>query len=157
MTNSIIRFLIFAFFFGVITSCKNSNSGTTEKFKLISYLDIKVDSLGHLPKNPYIVDLHKNSKHLIVIGTLHSRDTANQLFADIERIFKDLKPEVAINEGGEVKKTYTDRNSAIVKNGELGLLKFLCDNQNIKMLNGDMPDDKEFDELAKAYSKDEAL
>ncbi len=68
-----------------------------------------------------------------------------------------MSPEVAINEGGEVLKMYTDRNTAIENNGEIGLLKFLCDKQKIKMINGDMPDDKEFEELSMAYSVDEAL
>lgn len=157
MTNRIIKFLIFVNIFGLLTSCNNSKPDTTEDYKLISYLDIKVDSMGHLPKIPYVVDLQKKRKHLIVIGTLHSRDTSNQMFTNIEIIFRNLKPEIAINEGGQVKKTYTNRNLAIVKNGETGLLKFLCDNQNIKMINGDMSDDKEFYELSKIYSQDEAL
>ncbi len=157
MTNIIMKFLIFVFFSGILTSCNNFKTDTKEDYKLISYLDIKVDSLGKLPTNPYVVDLQKNSKHLIVIGTLHSRDTNNRMFVDIEKIFINLKPEIAINEGGQVKKTYTNRNSAIIKNGELGLLKYLCDNQSIKMVDGDMPDDKEFYELSEIYSKDEAL
>lgn len=157
MTNIIMRFLIFVFFSGILTSCNNFKTDTKEDYKLTSYLDIKVDSLGKLPTNPYVVDLKKNRKHLIVIGTLHSIDTNNLMFVDIEKVFINLKPEIAINEGGQVKKTYSDRNSAIAKNGELGLLKFLCDNQSIKMINGDMPDDKEFYELSEIYSKDEAL
>jgi hypothetical protein len=152
-----MKFIIFLSLLLILTSCNYSKPDTTEDYKLISYLDIKVDSMGRLPKVPYVVDLQKNKKHLIVIGTLHSRDTINKMFSDIERIFTDLKPEIAINEGGEVKKTYSDRNSSIKKNGELGLLKYLCDCNKIKMLNGDMPDDKEFDELSKTYSRDEAL
>ncbi len=157
MTNIFTKFLTFMFFFSILTSCKNSNPKTTENYNLISYLDIKVDSKGNLPKVPYIIDLHKNKKHLIVIGTLHSRDTTNNMFVEIGKIFADFQPEVAINEGGQITKTFSDKNSAIIKNGEFGLLKFLCDNQNIKMLNGDMPDKKEFYELVKYYSKDEAL
>jgi len=154
LSNIIIKLLVFAAFIGLLICCNNSKSGD---YKLISYLDIKVDSLGKLPRNPYVVDLQKNNKHLIVIGTLHSRDSSNQMFNDIEKIFKSLNPEIAINEGGQIKKTYADRNSAILKNGELGLLKYLCDNHNINMVNGDMPDDKEFNELSKSYSKEEAL
>lgn len=157
MTNIIKNFLIFIFFLSILTTCKNSKHDTTENYKLISYLDIKVDSKGNLPKAPYVIDLHKNKKHLIVVGTLHSRDTTNNMFAEIEKIFADFQPEVAINEGGQITKTYSDRNSAVIKNGELGLLKFLCDNQNIKMINGDMPDSTEFCELTKYYSKDEIL
>ncbi|MCD4746641.1 MAG: hypothetical protein K8R58_10110 [Bacteroidales bacterium] len=157
MTNIITKILAYIFIFSILTSCRNSKPDTTENYKLISYLDIKVDKKGNLPKVPYVIDLHKNKKHLIVIGTLHSRDTANNMFAEIEKIFADFQPEIAINEGGQITKTFSDKNSAIIKNGEFGLLKFLCDNQNIKMLNGDMPDNKEFDELSKYYSKDETL
>ena len=152
-----MKFLIFVSIIGIIAGCNSSQPVRTEDYKFISYLEIKVDSMGKLPEIPYVVDLHKGNKHLIVIGTLHSRDTNNLMFAEIEKIFKTFKPEVAINEGGQVKKTYTDRNSAIVKNGELGLLKFLCDKQGIKMINGDMPDEKEFYQLSEIYSKDEAL
>ena len=124
---------------------------------MISYLDINVDSSGRLPENPYVVDLSKNNKRLIVIGTLHSKDTGNKMFADIERIFNEFLPEIAINEGGQVTRKYSGRDSAIIKNGETGLLKFLSDNHKIKVINGDMPDSIEFYGLSEYYSKDEAL
>lgn len=157
MVNLIKKLLVFVSFYSTIISCQNPKNDTIENYQLISYLDIKVDSMGNLPKSPYIVDLQKNSKHLIVIGTLHSRDTANKMFSEIEKIFINFKPEIAINEGGCITKIYTDRNAAIINNGELGLLKFLCDNKKINILNGDMPDSLEFYELSKTYSKDEAL
>ena len=138
-------------------SCRNYKTNKTENYELISYLDIKVDNKGNLPQVPYVIDLQKNNKHLIVVGTLHSRDTTNDMFSEIEKIFNKLKPEIAINEGGQITKTFPNKNSAILKNGETGLLKFLCDKQNIKMLNGDMPDKKEFAELETYYSKDEIL
>lgn len=157
MKKNITKTLTLIVLFSFITSCINSKSDKTEDYKLISYLDIKVDSKGNPPNNPYVIDINKNNKRLIVIGTLHSRDTTNNMFSEIENIFNNLKPDIAINEGGQISKTYLDKNSAIVRNGETGLLKFLCDNKNIKMLNGDMPDKKEFDELVKYYSKEEAL
>lgn len=157
MINIITKFIIIVTFSSILTGCTNFNSGGKDDYKLISYLEIKIDSAGRLHEMPYLVDLVKGRKHLTVIGTLHSRDTASQMFTDIEKIFTNMEPEIAINEGGQVRKTYTDRNTAIKNNGETGLLKFLCDRQKINMINGDMPDDKEFDELAKIYSKEEAL
>ncbi|OFX49474.1 MAG: hypothetical protein A2046_06815 [Bacteroidetes bacterium GWA2_30_7] len=141
----------------IIIGCQISENEKIKSYKLISYLDIKVDSLGNLPQSPYIVDLQNNKKHLIVIGTLHSRDTSNKMFTEIEKVFTNFKPDIAINEGGQINKTYTNRNTAIIKNGETGLLKYLCDKQNIKMINGDMPDSLEFNELSKNFSKKEAL
>ncbi|MDD3085377.1 MAG: hypothetical protein PHU32_05835 [Candidatus ainarchaeum sp.] len=141
----------------LFTNCNNSKPTLDENYETISYLEIKIDSLGNLPKTPYIIDLKRNQKRLVVIGTLHSRDTNNQMFPQIEKIYKELKPEVAINEGGQISKIYTDKKTAITNNGELGFLKFLCDKQNIKMLNGDMPDEKEFNELVKFSSREKAL
>jgi len=141
----------------LLTNCNQSKPGPDEDYETISYLEIKIDSLGNLPKVPYIIDLKRNQKRLVVVGTLHSRDTNNQMFPEIEKIFTQLNPHVAINEGGQVSKIYTDKNTAITNNGELGFLKFLCDQQNIKMLNGDMPDAKEFDELVRFSSREKAL
>ncbi|MEO6230945.1 MAG: hypothetical protein ABJB11_17590 [Ferruginibacter sp.] len=133
------------------------NAEGQKKYELISYLKINVDSNGNLVKNPYVIDLHNKQKHLIVIGTQHSRDTSNNMFAVIEKIFYQLKPELIINEGGNLTKSFSSRNQAILKEGELGLEKFLADNAGIKTLNGDMNDKLEFEELSKAYSKEEAL
>ncbi len=150
------RITILIFCYILLTEC-NPKTNKLENYRLISYLDIKVDSVGHLPKNPYVVDLANKNKHLIVIGTLHSRDTSNKIFKDIERIFEQFHPELIINEGGNLTKKYNSRNEAIRKNGELGLEKFLADNNGIETVNGDMPDSSEFFELSKAYSKEEAL
>lgn len=157
MIRKIRELLILIFSSTLLTECNPDMANKIEEYQLISYLDIKVDSMGRLPKNPYLVDLTNKSKHLIVIGTLHSRDTSNQVFKDIEKIVGQFRPELIINEGGNLTKTYNSRNEAIEEGGELGLEKFLADNIGIKTINGDMPDSLEFFELAKAYSKEEAL
>ena len=127
------------------------------KYPVISYLDIKVDSMGNLPQNPYVLILKRKNKQLSVIGTQHSNDTTSKMFTVIENIFNKLKPEITINEGGNLTKKYTSRNQAIKKSGELGLEKYIADSAGIKTINGDMPDKLEFDRLSKAYSKEEAL
>lgn len=145
-----------------IFSCDNSVQNSTEEnksmdYQLVSYLEINIDSLGRLPENPYIVDVEKNGKRIIIVGTLHSRDTLDPMFISIENIFNKFKPTLAINEGGEVTNSYLDRNSAIDKDGEVGLLKFLCDGVKIKMINGDAQEKDEFFKLSKAFSREEAL
>ncbi len=87
MINTMTKILIIIALINVLTNCNNSNYGEKDEYTLISYLDIKIDSSGRLPKVPYVVNLEKGKKHLIVIGTLHSRDTSNQMFKDIEKIF----------------------------------------------------------------------
>jgi hypothetical protein len=128
-----------------------------KKYATISYLDIKVDSMGNLPKNPYVITLSNKTKQLSVVGTQHSYDTAAAMFTVIEDIFNRLKPEIIINEGGNLTKKYASRNQAIKRSGELGLEKYLADNAGIKTINGDMPDKLEFDQLSKTFSKQEAL
>lgn len=126
-------------------------------YEVISYLDINVDSLGNLPVNPYMLQIQNGEKSLLVIGTQHSRDTLHPMFDTIEQAFFRFKPEIVINEGGHLTKTYPTRNKAIQVAGELGLEKYLADQANIKTYSGDAPFVFEFAELSKAYSREEAL
>lgn len=113
--------------------------------------------MGHLPTNPYVLKLKNGDKEMLVIGTQHSRDTLNKMFKDIEKLFYEFNPQLIINEGGNLTKTYSDRNNAISQSGELGLEKYLADKTNIKTYNGDEPFTNEYEELSKAYSTDEAI
>jgi len=133
------------------------NAQDQKKYPIVSYLDIKVDSMGNLPENPYVLILKNKTKQLTVVGTQHSRDTASSMFTIIENDFDELKPEIIINEGGNLNKKYVSRNDAIKRSGELGLEKYLADKAGIKTFNGDMPDKLEFEQLTKRYSKKEAL
>lgn len=151
------RFIILLFCGSLFYSCDSSNNIQNDDYQLISYLDIAVDSMGNLPRNPYVVDLENNNKRLVVIGTQHSYDSLNPMFDEIERIFYDLKPDVLINEGGDLYKTYSSRNEAISKDGDLGFDKYLADEAGIKTVNGDEPQGLEFKELSEAYSKEEAM
>jgi len=153
MTN---KYLIIGLFIFLLTafSCKTIQTGN---YKLISYLDIKVDSLGNLPTNPYVLNFKKGNKELLIIGTQHTYDTLSSMFTKIEHLFYNFKPDLIINEGGNLTKTYPDRNSAIKKSGELGLEKYLADKAGIKTYNGDEPFALEFEELSKAYSREEAI
>lgn len=113
--------------------------------------------MGNLPSDPYVLTFKSANKQLLVIGTQHSNDTLNPMFDTIENLFYNFKPEVLINEGGNLTKSYYDRKEAILRNGELGLEKYLADKMGIKTLNGDEPFGIEFDELSKDYSKEEAI
>jgi len=153
MTNKNITVGLFILFLAAY-SCKTNH---TDNYKLISYLEIKVDSLGNLPINPYVLNFKKGNKELLIIGTQHTYDTLSPMFTKIEQLFYDFKPDLIINEGGNLTKTYTDRNSAIKKSAELGLEKYLADKAGIKTYNGDEPFGLEFEELSKAYSREEAI
>lgn len=122
-----------------------------------SYLDINVDSNGHLPKNPYILHYKAGRKSLLVIGTEHSSDTANKMFAEIEKYFNQFSPQIIVNEGGTLTKTYPDRATAILQDDELGLEKYLADKAGIKTISGDEPEALEFAELSAAFTPQEAM
>lgn len=134
-----------------------TNITQAQQYKLISYLDIRVDSMGNLPQNPYVINLKNGKKQLLVIGTQHTRDPLHPMFKVIENAFKDFKPQILIHEGGEFRKTYSSRNQAIAASGELGLEELLADEAGVKTISGDEPDKLEFEELSAAFSKDEAL
>ena len=85
-------------------------------------------------------------------------DTNNALFTQIENRFFRLKPEIAVNEGGDIsRKVYTSKQAAILQNGEIGLTKFLCDSIKIKTVDGDPAFELECKELLEKYTTGEVL
>ena len=150
-------FIIISWIFTLLYSCDRPDHTQNEDYPLISYLDIAVDNMGNLPETPYVIDLANNGKRLVVIGTQHSRDSLNPMYKEMEQIFYDVEPEVIINEGGDLNKTYSSLNEAIAKDSDLGFDKYLADKAGIRTVNGDEPQHQEFEELSEAYSKEEAL
>ncbi len=130
-------------------------------YPTISYLDIKLDSAGRLPSNPYILEFKNGNKIVVFCGINHLTDDAdieNPMFKKIEQKFFAFKPDISINEGGDIsKKNYTSKRDALLKDAEIGLTKLLCDSLKIKTVDGDPVVDFEFQELLKIYSKGELL
>lgn len=142
----------------IFVHCKPSkNDNPKFEYKQISYLVIPVDSMGNLPRNPYILQYKEGDKELLVIGTQHTSDTTNPMYPIIENLFYEFKPDVIINEGGDLTKTYNDKNEAILANQELGLEKYLADKVGIKTINGDEPLKFEYADLVNTYSKEEVF
>ncbi|MEE1944988.1 hypothetical protein VRU48_07715 [Pedobacter sp. KR3-3] len=140
---------------------EKAKTDSVRVYPTVSYLNIKLDAAGHLPSNPYILTFKKGKKEIVFCGTNHLEDNSdinNPLFTGIEKQFFITKPEVCVNEGGDVsKKIYASKKEAITQNGEIGLTKILADSLKIKTVNGDMTDSLEFKELLKHYSKGEFL
>jgi hypothetical protein len=163
-----MRYLLILTFISVISfGCNNSrldkkaNDDTTHIYPTISYLDIKLDSSGQLPSNPYIVEFKNENKTVVFCGVTHLTDDAdieNPMFKKIEQKFFAFKPDIAINEGGNISnKVYTSRQDALLKDGEIGLTKILSDSLKIKTVDGDPTINYEFKELLKTYSRGEFL
>lgn len=167
-TKIIMRhLLILAFISLLLVSCNNSNldnkvnNDTTHIYPTLSYLDIKLDSNGQLPSNPYILEFKNGNKTVVFCGVTHltdDTDIENPMFKKIEQKFFSFKPDIAINEGGDIsKKVYTSKKDALLKDGEIGLTKILSDSFKINTIDGDPTINYEFQELLKTYSKGEFL
>ena len=132
---------------------------STHIYPTVSYLELKLDN-GRLPSNPYILEFTNGKKKIIFCGTNHPNpnDIENPMFSKIEDKFFSSKPNICVNEGGETsQKKYTSRKDALLKNGEIGLIKVLADSLNIDCINGDMNVEYEFKELLKKYSEGEFI
>ena len=161
------NFILFAFIFVLFLSCNNTtfykktDSDTTHIYPTVSYLNIKLDSAGKLSSNPYIIEFKNENKMIVFCGVNHLTDDTdidNPMFTKIEEKFFAFKPDISINEGGDIsKKIYTSKRDALLKDGEIGLTKNLCDSLKIKTVDGDPTIDFEFKELLKTYSKGEFL
>jgi hypothetical protein len=159
--------LILTFFSVLLLGCNNStldkklNNDTTHIYPVVSYLHIKLDSVRQLPSNPYILEFTNGNKTVVFCGVTHLTDDSNiknPMFTKIEQKFFAIKPDIAINEGGDIsKKVYTSKQDALLRDGEIGLTKILCDSLKIKSIDGDPTVDLEFKELLKTYSKGELL
>jgi hypothetical protein len=80
------------------------------------------------------------------------------MYTKIEDKFFAFKPNITVNEGGDIsKKIYTSKQDALLKDGEIGLAKILSDSLKIKTVDGDPTVEFEFKELLKTYSKGEFL
>lgn len=104
---------------------------------------------------PTVTGLTKGRKSLTFFGTSHVRAVDHPQFKALQKEFLTQKPQIALNEGGQVSKQYDSIDSAILNNGETGLLEYLCDRQNIAMLDGDMSPKEEFAGLLKQFPKDQ--
>jgi len=138
---------------------KKTSDDSIHIYPTVSYLKIKLDN-GKLPTNPYILEFTNGKKKIIFCGTNHPNpnDIENPMFSKIEDKFFSSKPNICINEGGETsQKKYTSKKDALLKNGEIGLIKVLADSLKLNCVNGDMNEAYEFKELLKKYSVEEFI
>jgi hypothetical protein len=158
------KHLLFLFGFLVIFSCKKKEK--LEKYPTIDYLKVKLklDTLNKSYREsgifPTVISTAFNGKKSVTFfGTSHVRDTTHPQFKLLIKSFKEQNPEIAFNEGGQVNDTvkYLSVGKAIETDGETGLLKHLCNQANIKLINGDMDTKAEFAGLLATFPKEEVL
>ena len=75
---------------------------------------------------PYILRLdHHRGGTLLYYGANHTSDPSDPQIAEIESLWIEFQPDLAFNEGGDPP-TEEDRNVAIRKYGEPGLIRYLA-------------------------------
>ncbi len=132
----------------IFLSCaQNKKEQGVSEYKMKDYLEVaeyfeeadKVYQTTGVATFPYIIEMRKGNKQLTFVGTAHTRDITHQADS-MEQAFYRLKPQIAFNEGGQVDagKTYSNRDEAIIEDGETGHLKYLSDSLGIEVLNGDL-------------------
>jgi len=87
---------------------------------------------------PYLVDLTANSARLLLFGGRHSSDPAEPMFAHLEAAFATLAPTFALHEGTPPQ-VERDREAAIRKHGEAGLVRYLAAGAGIETASMDIP------------------
>jgi hypothetical protein len=137
------------------TARQTEKAPPAEPYRMVDY--VEVGKGFDTVRTPYVIDLKNGYKRLVFVGCEHTRDTAHPQFAAIERYFSDLEPQIAFNEGGQIKDSvrYRSRSEAAAHNGETGCLKYFSDRAGIRMMNGDLADSAEFAITLRKHPREE--
>lgn len=145
--------------FCAIAFCHCQNQKTVEEVSSVGYqmVDyVKVGEMMDTVEAPYVIDVQQGKKRVVLVGCVHVYDSTHQQFTVLQNYFKEIRPQIAFNEGGQVSEDthYSSLSEAASKRGETGSLKYLSDQAGIKMLNGDTEDSVEFAITLKKHPKD---
>jgi hypothetical protein len=105
---------------------------------------------------PYLVDVSRGSARLLVFGVRHSSDPGDPMFDQIERAFTALSPTFAFHEGTPPA-VEPEREVAIRRHGEAGLVRHLASRLAIETASMDIPLADEARTLRRSMSLSEAL
>lgn len=87
---------------------------------------------------PYVVDLTGDSARLVLFGSVHSSDPDHPTFGEIEQRFLALEPVFALHEGTPPA-VEPEREIAIRRHGEAGLVRHLAARAGIETASMDIP------------------
>jgi len=88
---------------------------------------------------PYILNIYTSHGGLFYFGVSHSHDPQNEQFSEIEALWKQFHPEIALNEGNTPNVDNKTRNEAIQDGGDPGLVSYLAAHDNVKVESMDPP------------------
>ena len=87
---------------------------------------------------PYLVEVERDGSHLSLLGGLHSSDPADPMFGRIDAAFSRLSPMFALHEGTPPA-VEPDREIAVRRHGEAGLVRHLAARAGIGTASMDIP------------------
>jgi hypothetical protein len=105
---------------------------------------------------PYIVDVSRGESRLLLFGGRHSSDPADPMFDQIEATFSNLSPALALHEGTPPP-TEIERERAIRRHGEAGLVRYLAARAGIATASMDIPLAEEARLLRREIAASDAL
>jgi hypothetical protein len=105
---------------------------------------------------PYVVEVPRGGSRLLLFGGRHSSDPADPMFDQIEAAFATLAPSFALHEGTPPA-VESDREIAIRRHGEAGLVRHLAARAGIGTASMDIPLADEARLLRGELALDEAL
>ena len=105
---------------------------------------------------PYVIDVARDGSRLVLFGGRHSSNPADPMFDQIEAMFLKLAPAFALHEGTPPA-IEMDREIAIRRHGEAGLVRHLAAGTGIDTASMDIPLVDEAQRLRRALAPDTAL
>jgi hypothetical protein len=104
---------------------------------------------------PYVVDVRRGGR-LLLFGARHTSDPADPMFDQIEAAFSELSPAFALHEGTPPA-VEADREIAIRRHGEAGLVRHLAARAGIETASMDIPLAEEARRLRREVARGDAL
>ena len=102
------------------------------------------------PHAAYIVRIAASPGELLFYGVRHTSDPRDPQIAEIERLWREFRPELAFSEGG-IRPKSASRDEAIRHHGEPGLLRVLADSARVPLRDLEPPSHEEAAALARDF------
>jgi hypothetical protein len=123
-----------------------------------SYLALPLDATDEPARIPYVWERRAGGKHLVVVGTRHSRDPRSPMFARIEAIAARVRPQVVLHESAAPPGLESlSRDEAITVGSDVGFAVHLAAAHAAVLRSGDAPEAVEFAALLAGHPPGDVL
>lgn len=104
-------------------------------------------------EKPVICEYRQEAGRAIHFGSKHTNDPGHPQYAQLFRLWDELRPTVAFSEGG-IRQASPTADEAIQRYGEPGVVRFLADRDNVPLRSLEPPDDLQMTALRKQFPAD---